>query len=321
MHRIGFTVLAVALAGLLSGCFSWVSGIVGVRGEVVFADTGLGVRSRGEVAGQTFQTREDGRLALSVRAGVHDYTVTTLMGTDRGKVTYSGTGPLRVTVPAFSGWSRALFDELLIDERAGVTKRWEYGKTVKVWIQTVPHHNGAGVAKEVLRQWESLLNLHAPPQHPALRFEFVASPYNADMTVTFHEVVEYVDPTSGKILRPDGYCALHWNPLTGRIEKADVQIRHAHAGSYGLLRHEIGHCLGLGHSTNPNHLMYPTVSSNKNITTVETYYVRLLYSIGRSQALAGARPSALPEDHVVRIEYLPDGSIRQIIPDWVEDAL
>lgn len=309
--------LTLVLATLLSGCFSFLAGLIGTRGQVTFHDTTLGLRATGTLGGEGFET-SDGWLTLSLKAGVHDYTVDTLFGRTHGTLTYSGSGQFRLRVPEFTGWSRHLFDHLLIDAREGVTKRWPYDATVRVWIQPAAH-TGPQVARQVLREWETILN---SPLGPALRFQEVYSEGAADLTIQFLNIVEIKDANGNVVDRPDGVCEVEWRRETGLIHKARAKFLNSKAGLWGLQRHEIGHCIGLQHSNNPGHVMYPYIGPNNDrITEAEANYARLLYSIGRSGPFdnRAVRSFALPGDESIQVEYLPDGVIRQTIPGRVAD--
>lgn len=303
------------LATVLSGCFSWLQRLDGARGEIVFHDTNLGVRSSVVLGDERIATT-DGRLAVSLSAGVHKWSALTLLGQASGQISYSGSGQFRLRVREFTGWSPALFDQLLIDRKVGVTKRWDYGKTVLVWIQP-GSHVGRETAQRALSEWEQVLGHYSADLGPPLRFQVTGTESRAQMTIRFVNSLEY-DGSGGNASEPHGLCIVRWDPATGRIQKAEVQILNSYADHLGLLRHEIGHCIGLQHSGNKDHLMYRTVSTGKGITEVESNYARLLYSIGRTQRLStGPLPLSLPDDEG-HVEYLPDGLVVQMIPDWVE---
>lgn len=109
-----------------------------------------------------------------------------------------------------------------------------------------------------------------------VRFTFVVDPALADISVEFRD--RFAEGISGKTIwsRDDD----HW------LQSADIQLALTHpAGGFvsvGQMRaialHEVGHLLGLDHTTSADHIMSPRIRV-RDLSDGDQATVRLLYSV------------------------------------------
>lgn len=124
MRRIMPIVLAVVMV-MMSGCMS--VNRDRARGIVAYGDTNLGLWATITLNGHTVTT-DNGWFVIPLEAGSYAFRVSTLLGEYEGSVYYDGRSNVRLEVPAFDGWSRSAFDELLtVTSTSGTwtgTMRW-----------------------------------------------------------------------------------------------------------------------------------------------------------------------------------------------------
>lgn len=259
-HLFGTVVLIVLLA---VGCTSRPVRLVQTDGYVVFHDTDLRLAAAISLNDMHF-IADDGSFSVALRPGEHAYKLFTLIGTDEGTFKHDGTTTLRLQLPPFPQWNSTLFDSIAFSSVREFTTRWERGQKVKVWIQpfTGPSE---GSALRALEDWQKVLK-------ETITFVRVPNYNDADMTIRF------VPPSELPGYQTIGTCTRWYDAESGFMIRAEIAIERSWASHTGLHRHEVGHCIGLGHSTDKQHLMYP-VLYNDVLTPVEENLARLLYSV------------------------------------------
>lgn len=257
-------ILAVVLPVVAAGCSPSNQEPL-VRGFVAFGDTHLGLWATVNIGGQQVVT-DDGYYVLRLRPGKHAYEVATLLGIQADDIDYDGRGEVRMQMPPFQGWSPRQFDALAVWSSSTHTVRWRRHEPISVWVHpglTSAHFGSA--AWDALSEWQSLLK-------DVIQFVPVLDRQYADLTVE-------PKPRSFFAGRIIGECWLHWTD-EGYIRQGHIYIRDDWTHDRALLRHEVGHCIGLGHSGEPQHVMYPEIgSTNQFVTSTERDMARLLYSI------------------------------------------
>jgi predicted Zn-dependent protease len=75
-----------------------------------------------------------------------------------------------------------------------------------------------------------------------------------------------------------------WKAVGKWLTTAGIVISQGQAGPFlaTVLRHELGHALGLGHAGHPNEIMYPTVGK-PSPTDYQAGDIAGLHAIGASQ--------------------------------------
>lgn len=261
-------------------------------GHVAFHDTDLTLMATVDLGGQLFTT-EDGRFALTLRRGTHHYKLFTLLGTYSGDVAFGGDASLRLEVPAFAGWSSLLFDGMAFTEGRDFTTRWERDRDVKVWIQPYTYASEEA-AITAFRDWRDILE-------ETITFTRVRTADEADMTMRFVHSSELPGH------RTIGTCTRWYRTTTGFMMRGEIKIDRSWADHLGLHRHEVGHCIGLGHSHDRGHLMYP-VLYNYSLTPAEKNIARLLYSVPPKTVRLTDTSAAQTLDAHLIMQYVEPGS-------------
>lgn len=116
-----------------------------------------------------------------------------------------------------------------------------------------------------------------------------------------------------------GLCTFWYSPTDSRLVRGEIYAAYSHQESLALLLHEIGHCIGLAHSTDDNDVMYPILhDDNRALTEQEQKYAQLLYSIPKgTQPLGWSRRATLGAD--IRAVPDDDGLIKITIPVVAQD--
>lgn len=172
--------------------------------------------------------------------------------------------------------SRTYIGDLLAMQDS-ILYRWPENREngVRVWIQSDPHIRDWWIgyvqsARDVFLEWQTA--------GIPLRFVFPTDSVGADI------VVHWIDQFPVNELRIG---------KTRRLADQNSWVRHAEVvvalhdrdgdtfppGEISeILRHEIGHALGLGHSKNTGTIMYPE-STHLDITDLDKETLHLLYSL------------------------------------------
>lgn len=245
-----------------------------LHGRVVFADTNLGISSFVTFKSETIFT-EVGDFHVNIPQGKNEYILRTLLGEHIGEVLHDVEGRKYLRYPAFDGFSYDYFDQLLIRQSLGRTVRWETDSEIPVWIET----NNPNTTTETLRivresfvEWEQVLN-------GTIRFKETTNKNHAlenGIVVEFapHEELKY----SGGVAI--GLCQISYWPNSATLASGHIQIAYEYQDSRSLILHEIGHCIGLHHSPEPEDVMFNTLRDrNQELTEREKNIARLLYML------------------------------------------
>lgn len=271
-----------------------------IRGRVVFHDTDLAIRAAVTVGEESVVTGT-GMFTIAVDPGPQRYSVSTLLGEYHGILDHEPGKSLKFQVPPFDGWSRRHFNDILLWD--GRTVRWPYGKTVNVWIQPIdtdarlaPEHYDR--AWDVLREWEDILS-------GAIRFQQTTERGEADL--------EWLWVESSAIRGNWGMCTLSHSHTDWHISRAKIEIAFEALHSRGTYSHEVGHCIGLNHSSDPSHVMHAPSGSDRP-TSIEQNLARLTYSLAPG---TGSLPVVAPGAHLdrfaaVRADYRVDPTTGEV---------
>lgn len=310
-----FIVVAVTML-LISGCTLFENlpdiGDPRVTGTVVYHDTGIGLQSEVRFGSRKAAANHDGKFSIRLPKGAHEWTASTMVGNRTGSIFVSSAAVLTINIPAFPGWSRHDFNELVVFSPAGASIRWEVGKPVRFWIEDNPRvtESQRRLAIDALREWEGVLG-------QAITFQQVSSPGSANLTIRW---------TEASSIDASGVCKVTWDPSKYIISKGEIEMSYGSASNIGMYRHEVGHCIGLDHHrTNSNYVMYPEVSArNQSIAPEERRLAQLLYAARpglRTLSLASAAAELETELQIMspEVTHNDDGTVTATIYTWEVD--
>lgn len=278
------------------------------HGRVVFADTGMGIASFVTFKSETIYT-EVGDFHVNIPQGKNEYILKTLLGNHLDHVLHDGDGRKYLRYPAFEEWSPEYFDELLIWESTGQTRRWPTDAEVPVWIESSNDDSnvtteGLQVAREALAEWEDILG-------GTIRFKETRDKSKATengITIEFISESQMDD----EIGAAAGYCQIRYRPERSEIVAGKIKIVYRYQDSIALHLHEIGHCIGLRHTSNRDDIMYPyIVDRDRRVTERERNMTRLLYMLP-----PGRFPLTSQNAMLHQIEVDRNGIAEEIIPTF-----
>ncbi len=130
---------------------------------------------------------------------------------------------------------------------------WTNPTKIKTYIP--PNHKYTEKMKRACAEWSRMTR-------DGIVFKYVANPADAQIRVYFVKSIP-------KSLYPDSAAGLtqsYGDPTGGRLGWAKIWIADYSQGGtkltndevYTAMLHELGHSIGLGHSNNPNSIMYPS---------------------------------------------------------------
>lgn len=263
--RVYLGIVVLMVMTLASGCITMPKKNM-VEVSVEYGDTGLPMVATVRLGNKVFTT-ENGRYVVDLEPGIYEYTVTTMVGSANGTVPVQAKTPITLRVPV----DETLFDlqqyRYLLhhlsfkDMTTMVTYRWPYGKQIRVWLGSHPS------LTETDRQnfWDSL-HEWAEVLDGIISFVPATSVDEADMEVRFGGEHTWCDLTQT-------------DRKTGYLKWVGINIGDFHLHNPVVYKHEIGHCIGLNHGTDPTSIMTPGSSRRTGITESDRFYARLLYSV------------------------------------------
>ena len=166
----------------------------------------------------------------------------------------------------------------MLTDLKGSLVRWpeRREKALRIWVQSGSDVRDwdlryAQVAREAFGEWGS--------DDLPLRFDFVMDSATSDVHIAFIDKFPATDgmrvgftkrlaDKNGWIVSADIVVAVH--------DSAGIMIKPSDLA--GIVRHEAGHALGLGHSRDPHTKMYPTEMMHE-ITSADRATLKLLYQL------------------------------------------
>lgn len=173
--------------------------------------------------------------------------------------------------------SRGTYLVDMLESQDSVLYRWpdRRDKPLRVWVQSDPKIRNWWIGyvqtvRETFAEWETA--------GLPIRFEFPTDSTGADILIRWIEQFPSNELRIGKTRRLADHNA--W------VKRAEIVVAlHDRDGDSfppdevtEILRHEIGHALGLGHSKDRGTIMYPE-NTQLDITSLDRETLRLLYTL------------------------------------------
>ncbi len=181
---------------------------------------------------------------------------------------------IRATIAAATN---TYMSDMLVDLKHQIV-RWpdKREQGLRVWVQSMSDIPGwdlryAQMARDAIADWGG--------DGVPLRFDFILDSATADVRLV------WLDRFPAAVGRRVGTTRRR-NDHNGWLSEAEISVAvHDSAGATirpedlaGIVRHEAGHALGLGHSRDPKTKMYPIETVN-DITPMDRATLRLLYQL------------------------------------------
>jgi hypothetical protein len=164
---------------------------------------------------------------------------------------------------------------LMLAEGDSLLRRWpeRVAEPIAVYL---PEGGAAGYSVAMGQAVEEAFSRWQRGSRIPVQFRIVRDPANAEVSVQW---IEKFDS------RRTGQADLTWNTAGWVLKGTLTLATHSHNGwplpadaVYTVALHEIGHLLGLGHSDQPEDVMYPTTSVH-DLTNRDRRTAGLLYAL------------------------------------------
>ncbi len=170
--------------------------------------------------------------------------------------------------------SAGTYMDRLLADRDSTVERWadHVDQPIRVWVDSSTVISGPQAAyptivRDAFTEWASV--------GLPLRFEFVDSPRGADIRIHWTSHLDH--KTGSTSWRTDRNGWLSNGDITLATHISDGQVLDAR-GMRAIALHEVGHVLGLAHSTSAHDIMAPLVQVD-GLSIVDRKTIKLLYSL------------------------------------------
>jgi len=147
--------------------------------------------------------------------------------------------------------------------------KWARPQCIKTYVP--PKHKHTKLMKEAFEKWSKASG-------NKIKFYYVHTPKIAQIRVEFYELNPYDEWNVGT---QDSYIR-RTKKLRSHIYIASTTYDGEKLSKdelFGIMLHEIGHCLGLQHTRNKLSIMHPTRNKNQKIAQTDVDRLKMLYNI------------------------------------------
>ena len=236
-----------------------------VTGKIYLGESGLGVcEAKVSIGSSLVTTDQNGNLTTTgIKDGTHEVIATSHIGNGKTEIIVNSNQNMsfELKIPYPEPWVEKEFSEISLFN-GEVICRWDKPKNLTYYFDSSCSTILKANYRKTFQDVQQTLN----------NFFTFSETTNSEA----HLIIKETDLISGGI-GASGLCTVrHKNNI---LTKATIEIDSRYTNSIPTRIHELGHALGMGHSPNSNHIMYPYSNATTEFTPEEINYLKGIYSL------------------------------------------